>query len=102
MGIWRRLFGDLDEGIWDSGGVNRSVFGDLGEGTWASGRLRASLSADWSVCRWLEAWRQPAIPKKSHIGDPELRLGYVSSPKTLTVTLGRVPRISTIRRFSVH
>lgn len=102
MGIPRRLFGDLSEGIWGSDGVKWRLFGDVGEWTWGSGLLRASLRADWCVQRPLEQSRLAVFPIKSHSCSHQTCRGQGSSPKTLTVVLDRVLHISLIRRFSVH
>ena len=66
MGIPRRVFGDLSEGIWGFGGVKWRVCGDVGEWTWGSGLHGASSRGDWCVRGLLDALRLAVIPIKSH------------------------------------
>ena len=87
MGNRRRLFGDLGEGIWGSGGVKWRLFGDLGEWTWGSGRFRALLRADWCIWRPLDLPPLAVVPIKSHSCGHELCPDQGGSPKTLTVVL---------------
>ena len=64
MGNPRRLFGDLGEGIWGSGGAKWRLFGDVGEWTWGSGPLQACFRADWCVWCSLHESRLAVVPHK--------------------------------------
>ena len=97
MGIPRRLFGDLGEGIWVSAGVKWRLFGDVREWTWGSGPLRASYRAICRVWSPLLPSNLVVVPIKSHSCSHQTCLDQGGSPKTLTVVLGLVLHISLIR-----
>ena len=62
----RRLFGDLAEWTWGSGGSKWRPFGDLGEWTWGSGYFCRAIGADRALPEGLDAPCLAPYPKKSH------------------------------------